>query len=68
MTKTLSQLLPSIKNTVTSADGVQILDLQEINKIPISNLVFDSRDVSENSLFLLYLELTLTAIILLLKR
>ena len=51
MTKTLSQLLPSIKNTVTSADGVQILDLQEINKIPISNLVFDSRDVSENSLF-----------------
>ena len=51
MTKTLSQLLPSIKNTVTSADGVQILDLQEINKIPISNLVFDSRDVSEDSLF-----------------
>ena len=51
MTKTLSQLLPSIKNTVTSADGVQILDLQEINKIPISNLVFDSRDVSETSLF-----------------
>ncbi len=51
MTKTLSQLLPSIKNTVTSADGVQILDLQEINKIPISNLVFDSRDVSEGSLF-----------------
>ena len=51
MTKTLSQLLPSIKNTVTSADGVHILDLQEINKIPISNLVFDSRDVSENSLF-----------------
>ena len=51
MTKTLSQLLPSIKNTVTSADGVQILDLQEINKIPISNLAFDSRDVSENSLF-----------------
>lgn len=51
MTKTLSQLLPSIKNTVTSADGVQILDLQEINKIPISNLVFDSRDVSEKSLF-----------------
>ena len=51
MNKTLSQLLPSIKNTVTSADGVQILDLQEINKIPISNLVFDSRDVSENSLF-----------------
>lgn len=51
MTKTLSQLLPSIKNTVTSADGVQIFDLQEINKIPISNLVFDSRDVSENSLF-----------------
>ena len=51
MTKTLSQLLPSIKNTVTSADGVQILDLQEINKIPISNLVFDSRDVSENPLF-----------------
>ena len=51
MTKTLSQLLPSIKNTVTSADGVQILDLQEINKIPSSNLVFDSRDVSENSLF-----------------
>ena len=51
MTKTLSQLLPSIKNTVTAADGTQIIDLQEINKIPISNLVFDSRDVSENSLF-----------------
>ncbi len=51
MTKLLSQLLPSFKNTVVSADGKEITDLSEINNIPVSNLVFDSREVTKNSLF-----------------
>ncbi len=51
MTKQLSQLLPAFTNTVVAADGTKITDLTEINTIPISNLVFDSREVTENSLF-----------------
>jgi len=51
MTKLLSQLLPSFKNTVVSADGKEITDLSEINNIPVSNLVFDSREVTKDSLF-----------------
>ena len=51
MTKLLSQLLPSFKNTIVSADGKEITDLSEINNIPVSNLVFDSREVTQDSLF-----------------
>ncbi len=51
MTKLLSQLLPSFKNTVVSVDGKEITDLSEINNIPVSNLVFDSREVTKDSLF-----------------
>lgn len=51
MTKTLGQLLPSFKNTITAVDGSEITDIYEISKIPISNLVFDSREVTNNSLF-----------------
>lgn len=51
MTKLLSQLLPAFKNTIVAVDGSEITDLSEINDIPISNLVFDSREVSKNSLF-----------------
>lgn len=51
MTKILSQLLPSFKNTVVAADGSKITDLSGINDIPVSNIVFDSRDVTKDSLF-----------------
>ena len=51
MTKLLSQLLPSFKHTVVSADGKEITDLSEINNIQITNLVFDSREVTKDSLF-----------------
>lgn len=51
MTKLLSQLLPSFKNTIVSADGKEITDLSEINNIPVSNLVFNSREVTQDSLF-----------------
>lgn len=51
MTKILSQLLPSFTHCVVSADMQKIDDLTETNKIPISNLVFDSREVTKNSLF-----------------
>lgn len=51
MNKILAQLLPSFTNKVVAADGSEIKDLSEINKIPVSNLVFDSREVRENSLF-----------------
>lgn len=51
MTKILSQLLPSFKHTIVSADMNKIDDFSEINKIPITNLVFDSREVKKDSLF-----------------
>ena len=51
MKKFLSQLLPSFQNTVVAADGSKITDLKEINEIQIENLVFDSREVTKNSLF-----------------
>ena len=51
MRKILSQLLPSFEHKILAADGSLINDLKEINNIPIENLVFDSREVSKNSLF-----------------
>lgn len=51
MTKQLSQILPAFTNTVVAADGSKITDLSEINNILISNLVFDSREVTKDSLF-----------------
>lgn len=51
MNKILSQILPSIQHKVVAADGTQITDLSEINNIPVSNLVFDSREVTKNTLF-----------------
>ncbi len=51
MTKQLSQILPAFTNTVVAADGSTITDLSEINNIRIKNLVFDSREVTRDSLF-----------------
>ena len=51
MTRLLSQLLPSFENTVVAADGSEIKDLSEINNVPVSSLVFDSREVNKDSLF-----------------
>ena len=51
MKKILSQLLPSFTNTVVAADGSKITDLSEINDIPVTNIVFDSREVVKDSLF-----------------
>lgn len=51
MNKILSTLLPAFTNTVVAVDGTKITDLSEINNILISNLVFDSREVTKDSLF-----------------
>ena len=51
MKKILSQLLPAFENTLIAADGTKITVLKEINEIPIENLVFDSREVTKNTLF-----------------
>lgn len=51
MKKILSQILPSIEHKVVAADGSVITDLSDINEIPVTNLVFDSREVKEDSLF-----------------
>lgn len=51
MKKILSQLLPSIEHKVVAVDGTVITDLSVINEIPITNLVFDSREVTTDSLF-----------------
>lgn len=51
MQKLLSQLLPSCEYNFVAADGITLIDQKEISNIPISNLVFDSRDVTKDSLF-----------------
>ena len=51
MKKKLAQLLPSFTNTIVAVDGSEINDLSEINNIPVTNLVFDSREVTKDSLF-----------------
>ena len=51
MTKQLSQILPAFKNAVVAVDGTEISDLSEINNIPITNLVFDSREATKDSLY-----------------
>ncbi len=51
MTKLLSQILPAFENAVVAADGTKIDDLSEINNIPITNLVFDSREATKDSLY-----------------
>lgn len=51
MKKKLAQLLPSFTNTIVAVDGSEIKDLSEINNIPVTNLVFDSREVTKDSLF-----------------
>lgn len=51
MRKVLSQLLPAFEHKIVAVDGSLIQDLSEINNIPITNLVFDSREVKYDSLF-----------------
>ena len=51
MRKLLSQLLPSSNYNFVAADGVTPIDKKETSNIPISNLVFDSREVTKDSLF-----------------
>lgn len=51
MTKVLAQILPSFDHKVVAADGSTITDLSDIQNIPISNLVFDSRQVTKDSLY-----------------
>lgn len=51
MKKLLSQLLPAFENNVVAVDGSLIKNLSEIQNIPVTNLVFDSRQVEKDSLF-----------------
>lgn len=51
MQKLLSQLLPSCEYNFVAADGITPINQKEISNIPISNLVFDSREVTKDSLF-----------------
>ncbi len=51
MKKLLSQILPAFQNAVVAADGSKIDDLTEINDIPVTNLVFDSREAGKDSLY-----------------
>lgn len=51
MQKLLSQLLPSCEYNFVAADGITPINQEEISNIPISNLVFDSREVTKDSLF-----------------
>ena len=51
MKKYLSQILPAAECTIVAADGSKIDDAGEIKNIPVTNLVFDSREVTKDSLF-----------------
>ena len=51
MHKLLSQLLPSFAHQVTAADGVTLLSDDDVAGVTVSSLVFDSREVTEGSLY-----------------
>lgn len=51
MTKLLSQLLPAFQNKIVAADMSTINDISEFENITVSNLVFDSREVTKDSLY-----------------
>ena len=51
MTKLISQLLPAFQNKIVAADMSAIDNLSEIENISVSNLVFDSREVTKDSLY-----------------
>jgi len=51
MIKVLAQILPSFDHKIVAADGSVITDLSDIQNIPVSNLVFDSRQVTKDSLY-----------------
>lgn len=51
MEKLLSQLLPSIAHQAVAADGVTPVLDADIAHIAVTNLVFDSREASEGSLY-----------------
>lgn len=51
MKKMLSQILPSFKHSAVSIDGTVLIADDEIKNIPVTSLVFDSRDVTDGSLF-----------------
>ena len=51
MQKLLSQLLPSFTHTAVAADGCTPVEKNDIANIPITNLAFDSHDVTPGTLF-----------------
>lgn len=51
MQKLLSQLLPAFPHAVVAADGITPVENSDIADIPVNSLVFDSREVTEGSLF-----------------
>ena len=51
MTKTLSQLLSSFENHTVAADGKTSVAIDDVGYLSISSLVFDSREVSKDSLY-----------------
>ena len=51
MQKLLSQLLPAFVHQAVAADGVTLVADSEIANISISNLVFDSREVTKGALY-----------------
>jgi UDP-N-acetylmuramyl-tripeptide synthetase len=51
MQKLLSQLLPAFTHAAVAADGITPVETTDIADIPITGLVFDSREVTPGSLF-----------------
>lgn len=51
MQKLLSQLLPAFVHQAVAADGVTLVADSDIANISISNLVFDSREVTKGALY-----------------
>ena len=51
MTKTLSQLLSSFENQTVAADGKTSVAIDDVGYLSISSLVFDSMEVSKDSLY-----------------
>ena len=51
MKKLLSQILPAFGHELVACDTKTPVEKNDVYSIPVSNLVFDSRDVTEGSMF-----------------
>lgn len=51
MKKYLSQILPAVQHEILALDGKTVIEKKDVANVPVTSLVYDSRKVTEGSLF-----------------